>query len=150
MIVAINAKTLGVTTYDISAVDVVRLSDDIGCVTSDGVMTPGGNEPVSGVIETGVLSLGIDGPMRVPRMFACLEGDADTVISMRLDSAFKGDEDPVHRVQQWSAQTPVWRDVSLGRGPRMDAVSFQIEAIGSGAWGLRGVKFDVVPAQPTR
>lgn len=140
MIAVINARTLGVTEYDLDWSDVIDEdgvvkglgADGIYALAEDGDLTP------SPMVETGRMDFGATTPKTAERAYVLAQGDDDLALTVIADGP-AGAVEVAYQLPARALDGQTERTVRLGRGLEGQRIGLRLEPAGGGAWSLGGL-----------
>lgn len=134
----LNANTLAVSQYNITALDVVEHEGEVYFVTATGLskLTTGA---VDASIETGVLSLGADDKKYIAGVKARLSGDSTTTVLVAIELDGREVELGPYDLPGRSGPAAFVRQFKLAGGVKADSVSLKFETVAGTAWALDGL-----------
>lgn len=142
MIAVINCQTLAVSEYALEVVDTVAYDDEL-VVMTESTLTGFGDDEVGdtpvGVLETGWLSLGIDGQKHVTTVSQTLQTDSTSTVLITAELDGREVELGPYDLPSRTGSAPFVRQFKVAGGIKADSVALKYESPDDTAWALRGV-----------
>lgn len=140
IVVVLNANTLAVSEYSISALDAIVFDGELYFVQADGlVKLAAGTADSAAIVKTGMLNLGADEKKYVPGLRATLAGDSTTTVTVTIeldgDSRDLGPYELVGR----SGPASFVRKWKLAGGVKVDNLALTLNGSGGTDWKLQGL-----------
>lgn len=144
MIVMVNARTMAVSEYSSSAVDVVAHGGELFFVQADKLvkLDAAGDEVVTSFIQTGDLTLAPDASANVAYAYVEKAADGAMTLTATADQDGKARTVAYAMPLNFPAGKARVSHVKLGRGVLGNAWSFKIGATGT-AWSVTGLSIGV-------
>lgn len=138
IVLAINASTLAVTEYSVTAIDVLEHNGEMWFVAA-GELSKFTTGTVDASIETGMLELGIDDKKYVAGVKARLSGDSTTGVTFTIELDGRELEFGPYDLPARSGSASFVRQFKLAGGVKADSVSLKFETVAGTAWSLDGL-----------
>jgi hypothetical protein len=147
MITVFNASTMAASTYSIEAIDAIEIDGELRLVTDDGLLAPDHDgDLVDGVLETGFLALGVDGPKRMPNAILRMSAATNVEMIQKVEMYGRQDAEYSYRIIGVPAHAMSRHVRPLGRGVQADYAAFRV----SGFDEIDAIEIEVAPSLVNR